>query len=145
MSTNPIRPNRAVNTRRSQRLLLRIPVVVAGQRADGKNFVEQASTEVVNAHGALILMSEPMAKEQLLRMKHVKSGDEEPCKVVAIGQKVGGKTEIGVEFLKPSPRFWRIAFPPDDWTPRSPEAKRLSKKVEEGAPEAARQTPVDRH
>jgi len=87
MSTNPIRPNKAVNTRRSQRLLLRIPVVVADQRADGKNFVEQASTEVVNAHGAPILLGEPIAKEQLLRMKHVKSGDEEPCKVVAIGQK----------------------------------------------------------
>lgn len=127
MSTNPIRPNRPANTRRSQRLLLKVAVVIAGQRADGKAFVEQTSTEVVNAHGALVLLSEPVANDQLLRMRNIKAGDEEPCKVVGIGQKVGGKTEIGVEFLKPSPRFWRIAFPPEDWTPRSPEAKRHSK------------------
>ena len=133
MSTNPIRPSKPLNTRRSQRLLLKISVVIAGQRANGSHFVEQTSTEVVNAHGALILLSEPVASEQLLRMKNVKAGDEEPCKVVGIGQKVDGKTEIGVEFLKPSPRFWRIAFPPDDWTSRSPEAKRFGKKNEEAA------------
>jgi len=30
---------------------------------------------------------------------------------------------VGIEFLEPSPRFWRIAFPPEDWSARSPEAK----------------------
>jgi hypothetical protein len=36
-----------------------------------------------------------------------------------------GATEISVEFESPSPRFWHIAFPPEDWTPKSPEAKRF--------------------
>ena len=31
------------------------------------------------------------------------------------------KSEVGVEFLKPAPKFWRISFPPDDWTPKDPE------------------------
>lgn len=145
MSTNPIRPNKVVNTRRSQRLLLKISVVIVGQRTDGKTFVEQTSTEVVNAHGALVLLQEPVAHEQLLRMRNVKAGDEEPCKVVGVGQKVNGKTEVGVEFLKPSPRFWRIAFPPEDWTARSPEAKRFGKRAEEPAPEPARPAPADKH
>ena len=145
MSTNPIRPSKVVNTRRSQRLLLKISVVIVGQRADGKNFVEQTSTEVVNAHGALVLLQEPVTHEQLLRMRNVKAGDEEPCKVVGIGQKVNGKTEVGVEFLKPSPRFWRIAFPPEDWSARSPEAKRFGKPAEEAAHDPARQAPADKH
>ena len=144
MSTNLVRPSRPANTRRSQRLLLKISVVIAGQKANGSHFVEQTNTEVVNAHGALILLSEPVANEQLLRMKNVKSGDEEPCKVVGLGQKVGGKAEVGVEFVKPSPRFWRIAFPPEDWTAKSPEAKRHSKNevVNEVAP--ARQAPTEK-
>jgi len=33
--------------------------------------------------------------------------------------------EIGLEFAKPFPHFWRVAFPPADWSPRSPEAKRF--------------------
>jgi hypothetical protein len=32
--------------------------------------------------------------------------------------------EVGIEFLGPAPRLWRVAFPPEDWSPRSPEAKR---------------------
>jgi hypothetical protein len=31
---------------------------------------------------------------------------------------------VGIEFDEPAPRFWRVAFPPEDWSPHSPEAKR---------------------
>jgi hypothetical protein len=27
------------------------------------------------------------------------------------------KTEVGLEFSEPVPRFWRITFPPEDWNP----------------------------
>jgi hypothetical protein len=30
-----------------------------------------------------------------------------------------------LEFSKPNPGFWRISFPPDDWTNKSPEAKKF--------------------
>jgi len=42
---------------------------------------------------------------------------------VEIAESHAGKSEVAVEFLEPSPRFWRIAFPPEDWSARSPEAK----------------------
>ncbi|HKV63670.1 MAG TPA: hypothetical protein VJO16_17315 [Candidatus Acidoferrum sp.] len=35
-----------------------------------------------------------------------------------------GKFEVGIEFVELAPRFWRVAFSPEDWSPRSPEAKR---------------------
>jgi hypothetical protein len=34
-----------------------------------------------------------------------------------------GLPEVGVEFLTPSRKFWHIAFPPGDWSPRGPESK----------------------
>jgi hypothetical protein len=34
---------------------------------------------------------------------------------VYLGNSQGGKIQMGVEFVKPSPRFWQIDFPPDDW------------------------------
>jgi hypothetical protein len=47
--------------------------------------------------------------------------------VVDAGSKSDGKTEVGIEFLEPAPRFWHIAFPPEDWNLNSPEAKRSGK------------------
>jgi hypothetical protein len=41
--------------------------------------------------------------------------------------------EVGIELQKPSPRFWRVAFPPEDWSTRSPEAKRFEGKHVEGS------------
>jgi hypothetical protein len=29
----------------------------------------------------------------------------------------GNVRAVGVEFLKPSPKFWGIDFPPADWKP----------------------------
>ena len=127
MSTNPVRPTRNINTRRSQRLLLKMAVVIAGPKASGGNFVEQTSTEVVNAHGALIHLKERVSDGQQLRIRNAKTGEEQSCKVVGVGQTVEGRAEIGVEFLEPAPRFWRIAFPPEDWNINSPEAKRSGK------------------
>ena len=59
---------------------------------------------------------------QVTRMQEVqivkpKTAEELPCKVIFLGQRDSGKTEVGIEFTEPSPLFWRIAFPPEDWDP----------------------------
>jgi hypothetical protein len=46
--------------------------------------------------------------------------------VAFLGPVRGGKAEIGLEFTSPHPTFWRVAFPPEDWTPRHPEARTAS-------------------
>jgi hypothetical protein len=124
LSTTPTRLHKYTNQRRSQRVMLSVKILVAGDYANGRRFSEETSTSVVNAHGALILLVERVSHGQLLTIRNLKSGAELQGEVVDVGAVQDGKFEVGIEFLEPSPRFWRVAFPPEDWSPRSPEAKR---------------------
>ena len=102
--------------RRSQRVNIAMPVLVRGKRG-GQPFEEQALTISVNAHGCMVRVATPLTRLQEVAIVNVKTAEELPCKVTFLGQKEGGKTEVGVEFSEPSPVFWRIAFPPEDWDP----------------------------
>jgi len=53
------------------------------------------------------------------------TGEEARCTVRDIRSVPGGLIEIGLEFTEARSRFWRVAFPPPDWSPRRPEAKRF--------------------
>jgi len=124
VSTTGIRLNPA-DRRRSQRILLPIAVRVSGERADGRRLEELTSTLVVNAHGALLQLREPVSEGQMLAIKNMTTGEETNCTVRDISAVPGGLMEIGLEFTEARSRFWRVAFPPPDWSPRSPEAKRF--------------------
>jgi hypothetical protein len=126
MSTPNIRPMQAANQRRSQRILLSVPLRVSGKRANGTPFVEHTQTLIVNAHGALLQLQEPVRDGQLLGIRNVTTGEEMPCTVVDLSPGANGVAEIGVEFAEPSPRFWRVSFPPADWSARCLEAKRFA-------------------
>ena len=123
MTSVPIRQKRNTNQRRSHRVMLSIGIVITGDLPNGHRFSEETCTSVVNAHGALILLAEEVTRGQLVTIRNVKSGEELQGEVVEIAESHAGKSEVAVEFLEPSPRFWRIAFPPEDWSARSPEAK----------------------
>ena len=84
---------------------------------------EETHTLIVNAHGALIQLALTVEIGQLLGIKNVQTLEQLVCRVVNLGPDQPGKREVGIEFELASPRFWRIAFPPSDWTPRSPDAK----------------------
>src|SRR5258708_30829374 len=56
--------------------------------------------------------------------KH-KNGGTSTATVVDIPSGAEAGAEVGIELQKPSPRFRRGAFPPEDWSTRSPEAKRF--------------------
>jgi hypothetical protein len=128
MSTSAtIRTNKNMKARRSQRVFLGMDVIVAGERLAGTKFAEHTTTVVVNAHGALVLLKEMVREQQLLRIRNEKTGEEQPCRVVDVGESREGRMEVGIEFIEPSPRFWRISFPPEDWNSNSPEAKRYEK------------------
>jgi hypothetical protein len=104
------------NRRRSQRVILSVPVSVSGQGAKGQ-FTEDTKTMVVNAHGALITLVGKVSQGQHLELKSVSNPEPQTCKVVYIGPTVQGQTQVGVEFTKPAPHFWHVAFPPENWTP----------------------------
>jgi len=120
-----LRPSPYANQRRSQRILLSIPVAVSGQRPNGAPFTERTRTFVVNAHGALVELREPVLVGQRLRVKNLATNEEMNCKVADINPG-SNLPEVGVEFAEACPRFWRVAFPPSDWSPHSPEAKRFA-------------------
>ncbi len=125
MSTPTGRPGTSANHRRSQRILLAIPVHVAGKRKNGSAFVEGAKTAVVSAHGALLLMHELVAAGTDLKVTNIATKEEAICKVIEVVNGQGGFLEVGIEFIEALPRFWRVSFPPEDWSPHGPESKRF--------------------
>jgi hypothetical protein len=100
--------------RRSQRLLLRVPIELRRASA-GKSVIERTFTLAVNAHGALILLTPPVEDGELLAFKNTRTREEHQCHVVYVGPTESGRTQVGIEFLTPTPHAWGIVFPPDDW------------------------------
>ena len=98
-------------------------VLVRGA-AGGTNFQEEAKTISVNAHGCMVRLAAKVARGQLVTIVNKKTAEELNCTVTYIGQTDGAKVEVGIEFAEPSPVFWRIAFPPENWDPS--ERKRAS-------------------
>ncbi|HEV7966343.1 MAG TPA: hypothetical protein VGP19_02165 [Candidatus Acidoferrales bacterium] len=114
----------AANKRRSQRLFLQVRVVVEGKLANKSPFREEAHTIVVNAHGALVELSTSLEQGQTVTLLNVRTSDKAECAVKLVTPAEAKKFNTALEFTKPNPGFWRISFPPDDWTSKSPDAKK---------------------
>ena len=121
MTTQPSNPAPIHNRRRTQRVLLRLPILVIARGPDQQHVSENAFTTNVNAHGALLLLSMRAEVSQKILIRNTETLEEQFVRVIHITAAAEGKSEVGVEFLKPAPKFWRISFPPDDWTPHDPE------------------------
>jgi hypothetical protein len=114
---------RAANRRRSQRAMMNVPVRVSGEGADGTGFEERTHTLSISAHGALLVLLAPVHRGQRFILSNMQTKAALECVVVHLERIPGGPTQVGVEFMLPNPTFWRVAFPPKDWTPRHPDAK----------------------
>jgi hypothetical protein len=123
MSSPDLHPNRLANLRRSQRVCLSVPVLVSKVEGGKASASEETRTLIVSAHGALLELKMTVKFGDALTLKHQKTQEELNCRVVNFGSEQAGKREVGVEFQYPAPRFWRIAFPPADWSPRGPDSK----------------------
>ena len=113
----------AANRRRSQRVLMKIPVRVSFHAGAVSLSEEETHTLAVSAHGALIAVSASLYRGQRLTLSNVQTKGSLECVVAHIDHFPGEQIKLGVEFLLPNPTFWRVAFPPKDWTPRHPHAK----------------------
>ena len=126
MSATSTHLHRSSNQRRSQRVMLAVKILITGVRLDGQPFSQETRTSVVNAHGAQLLLAVKVSLGQLLTVRNLNSQQELKFAVVDVGPAQDGEFQVGIEFLAPTPRFWRVGFPPEDWSPRSPEAKRIT-------------------
>lgn len=121
MTSGPTSHDHVPNRRRSQRVFLRVPIQIIARAPNQQHLSEDTFTSVVNAHGTIFPLSLKVAVGQNIILKHKETEEEQSVKVVRVSPGAEGKSDIAVEFLRPAPRFWRIAFPPDDWAPHAPE------------------------
>ena len=131
--TKPRRPSgssgtveSATNRRRSQRLFLQVPIVIEADRPGKPRLTENTHTIVVNAHGALIQMRTSLDHGQIVTLRNIRTSEECECVVKLATPSGPGKFNTALEFTKPSPAFWHVSFPPEDWSVRHPDAKKIS-------------------
>ena len=100
--------------RRSIRLHLAMPVIVRGVVAT-QPFEEKTQTITVSAYGCMLRVSAQVVRGQEVMIVNPRTAEEMSCRVISLRPSEGEHREIGLEFTEPSPVFWRIAFPPEDW------------------------------
>jgi hypothetical protein len=96
--------------RRSSRVFMRLRVAVAGKNRDGRKFRQNTETIVINSHGGLLWIAQPLKMGALLAITNAASHEEEECRVVYLGEEGDKGQRVGVEFLTPAPRFWGMEF-----------------------------------
>jgi len=103
----------APNRRRSERLLLSIPIRVEGTNPTGEKFAETTRTVIINRHGAWIQLKQPVSAGVSLRITNLVAHRDADFRVVGPTQPrsdQGG--EWGVECRDDKRNIWGIDFPP---------------------------------
>jgi len=101
------RPPTAEERRRSQRVLVRMPVVihVAGKAMEG-------NTHTVSAGGAMVILKEGLSEGTKVTVENPTTNNKVEAKVVRPPQMNQEGSLVPVEFATPCPTFWNIFFPP---------------------------------
>lgn len=108
--------NSLATTRRTQRVHIVIPIIVSGG-AGIAAFRHTTKTETVSAHGCLLRLDTPVARLQELSLFNPATRLDVRGTVVFVEEITSLTKDVGIEFTAPSPLFWGISFPPEDWDP----------------------------
>ncbi len=112
MASSRYEPDRsAAERRRSQRIFLKVPVIVSNE----SGLKEHACTWIVNAHGGLMEVSIGIAHTQKIILTNPANQMTRVCKVVRIEESEPSRFLVAFEFETVSPEFWGMDSPPDDW------------------------------
>ena len=94
--------------RRSPRSSMVERVAVSWHTLDGILVTEEAKTEVVSAHGALLQMRRALPVRQVVKLTRTQSNDWSLARVMESAiEKPDGLILVAVEFVVPSNSFWR--------------------------------------
>jgi PilZ domain-containing protein len=104
------------NRRRSERVVLRIPVHLAAVLPGGKRISIEARTFVVNAHGGLLHVGMELAEGQQIRLSNSETEFIASGRVLRLEGSEDGRFSVAFEFESPAPHFWPVSFPPRDWS-----------------------------
>ena len=93
--------------RSSERISLRVPVVIYGFAGKSGAFHEDTETILVNASGALVTLKSKLALGDTVFLMHRSSRDEQEVRVVYLDAYSERETRVGLAFKQPLPGFWR--------------------------------------
>ena len=102
--------------RRSERVVLRVPLQLSAKMPDGKRVCFEAHTLVVNAHGGLLDVGMAMPAGQQVILNNLRTEKIATGKVVCVEASEEGRFSLAFEFEFPTPSFWPVSFPPPDWS-----------------------------
>ena len=102
--------------RRSQRVIIRIPVTLERMVA-GKKSTVRAVTASVNDHGAMLMCTRNLPVDTTLELVNEQTSKKQSCRVTRAALENQQGYLIPVEFASPAPGFWHISFPPPGWKP----------------------------
>lgn len=93
--------------RRSPRVLLEIPALATWTDTGGTTHTEPTKTQVVNAYGALLNLSQPLPNRTELELTNVKTRAMATARVVWSGTtEAAGVFEVAVELNTMDEQFW---------------------------------------
>lgn len=103
----------SAENRRSDRLMLTIPLQLKGKDARGVRFFADARTVILNRHGASIQTSQALQGGQIIRIVNLVGRLEADFRVVGpISPLTDQGGEWGVEYVDLKENIWGIQFPP---------------------------------
>jgi hypothetical protein len=105
--------------RKSQRVAMQIEVSVTGYNAEGVRFTEDTHTKEISALGGLVMLQTPVNRGQRIVLTNQQTKVAVEC-MVAYREGM----EVGLAFIVLNQPFWPVYFPPAEWSPRHPDAKR---------------------
>lgn len=99
--------------RRSQRVLIVIPVLVSWTTKDGVRIKEEAHTEVISRHGTMLRVKGSMTMGADVELTRPQLHQSTKAKVVWVGKPdPDGFVRVGLELTVPSAEFWGVYLPP---------------------------------
>lgn len=105
-------PASSKDRRRSERLLLRVPVKIFGKAKDGRQAEEDAEVVIVSRHGALMRSASPLPSGTMIEIMNKYTQKQAPFKVIWCSDRaVSDRWDVGLETSAESEEFWGVQFP----------------------------------
>src|SRR5215469_796903 len=99
MMNRPTKPSGVrFDARRSERVPAQLPVIVQGKSTGETTFTDPTRATILSAHGCLVTLSAAVRLGESVILRNVGSREEQDCRVVYLGEKQGGRTEVGLRF-----------------------------------------------
>ncbi len=93
--------------RSSERISMRVSVVIYGFTGKSGAFHEDTETVTVNSSGALVVMKTKLELGDTVFLIHKSSRDEQEVRVAYLDAYADRETRVGLAFKYPIPDFWR--------------------------------------